>query len=244
LFTKVRDLQVPNTLWADSSYVIEECFSGVRVLFTIDRLQNTLQSDLGYTQNVFPTIRDAKLYGPLKETIFTGVLVPPEGSDKGLISLLLRMGALGAERLQNDKGIVRLVLTDILVSGGIDLTEMPFSNRRVYLEDAYIEIMKMGLGNEILLPDVVRNDKRKFFNYISGLGAKGVILKGLNDSYGAEIYKVGSPQAFKNKGNITLEKKWQALEKKNQTCESFNFDNYLAYQALAKPANEKLLTTF
>jgi hypothetical protein len=240
---KIVDLSINNQLWNDSQWYCEEQFSGLQVNFKFTKSLNLIEAHDKNLHHCFQEYRDLPLYGLLKDTTFSAVITAPEGVGRRYIKTLVNSGVMGAERLQHQNGHIRLVLTDILMLGGIDLSGFRFKDRRIYLESLTTLLVEQGLTKYIVISDIIKTDKLQFFKFIQERGARGVILKNSSGVYGEDSFKVIANTKDKGAGNVTLNRNWQSLEKKIEPLEDFDYDTFLAVQFLNKPKNEIFLSS-
>jgi hypothetical protein len=240
---KIEDLSISNDLWNDPLWYCEEQFSGLQVTFKVTKSHNIIEAHDRNLQHCFQEYRNLPLYRLLGETTFTAVLTAPEGVGRRYIKTLVNSGVMGAERLQYQNGHIRLVLTDILTLGGVDLTSFKFKDRRIYLESLTSLLVEQDLVKYIVISDIIKTDKFQFFSFIKERGARGVVLKNSLGAYGDKSFKVSANIKDKGAGNVTLNRDWQSLEKKIEPLEEFDYDSYLAVLFLNKPKNESLLIT-
>jgi hypothetical protein len=230
-------------LWADPQWYVEEQFSGLQVTVTVTPTHNMIEANGDKVHHSFHQYRDAKLYDALRYSVFTGVLTAPEGLGRKYIKTLIDSGVMGAERLQRENGQIRLVLTDVMMLGGVDFSGFKFKDRRIYLESMSSLLVERGLVPSVVISDVIKTDKLQFYDFICDRGARGVILKDSNGIMEDKVFKVATKQAGKGVGNVTLTKNWQSLEKKIEPLEEFDYDSYLAVQFLNQPRNELKLAS-
>lgn len=240
---KLTPLPVDNALWANPAFYVEEQFSGIYVTFSINPDYNRLKSGNRDLHHAFTLYRDLPLYQALGNTVFSAIVVPPEGLGRGYLKTLVGSGVLRSERLQHSHGEVRLVLTDISMLRGVGLTGLKFKERRVYLEDLALTLVERGLVPHVMISDVVKSNKREFFDFVCQRGSRGVLLKDSNGGWDAQVFKVDTDRKDNGAGNVTLQKHWQDLPKQAELLDEFDYDAYLAVQLLNHPKNEHLLLT-
>jgi hypothetical protein len=240
---KIVDLSINNNLWNDAQWYAEEQFSGLQVKFHITRNLNTIEAHDNKIHHCFQEYRDLPLFKDLGESVFSAVLISPEGLGRKYIKTLINSGVMGAEKLQHQNGHIRLVLTDILMIGGVDLSQFEFKDRRIYLESLASFLIERKLVPHVIISDIIKTDKKLFFDFISDRGARGIILKDAMGKSEDRVFKVASRAGGAGVGNVTLNRNWQALEKKTEQLEEFDYDTFLAVQFLNKSKNEKLLTS-
>lgn len=238
---KIIDINLTHKVWDDPSVWAEEQLSGLQVEFKITKSDNILESSEGPIQHYFPEYRDIVLYDHLGDSVFSAVLAPPEGIGKKYLKTLISKGTLGSEKIQRDNGPVRLVLTDSIILSGIDMSKFHFQERRIYLESlASIFIAKSAIPS-IMISDVIKKDLKPFYEFITNLGARGVILKNSRGMLWETLFKIPSNKDCKGVGNVTLSRDWKNLEKTIEPLEVLDYDTYLAIQLLNKPSSEKIL---
>jgi len=241
-------IQLATELWADPEWVAEELFSGYRAKLTSSADGNSLfvarkscnGASLGKVlTNNFLHIKSLPVHKTLGDCEFDCVVVSSQKSD---METIFDVGPLGADNLNYAHGMFRLVLVDILKFKGVVLKEEPWRIRRVYLEDAF---RKIG-SPYVLLSESVSEHKRDFFNVLSTQGSKGIIFKNTYSIYhggiGRDFLEARSlvSAGFKN---VTLRDGFKFSPMSRNTAEGkFDFDVYLALQALDKKENiDKLL---
>ncbi len=228
-------------MWQDPKYFTEEQFSGMHVCISVTKTHNLIDSSGQKLHHSFTAFRDLPLYRELRDTCFDGVITAPEGLGRAYLKTLVHSGVMGAEHLQDRQGSARLVLTDITMLGGTDLKGLPFKSRRVYLEGLVPMFLDRGSVPKVMISDVIKTDKREFFDFICRQGARGVLLKDREALYGSQVWKITNHKLGQGPGNVTLNKDWQSLQKKAEPLDEFDFDSFLAVQLLNRPDQEKIL---
>lgn len=238
LFQLPEKLQVANMLWDDASWSCEEVFSGYRCLLSMSPTTNNLSifnwkmygEKLQDISNYFPGFKDVKtdIYAEVDV-----VLVPPDNENKTYLNTLFSNGPLGAEKIQSIRGKPKLVLVDLLSYKNTDLKGMGWGTRRVYLEALFNDVKPLfeASGASVCLPKSVSEDKRKFFDWITRNGGKGVVLKDRHSSYvggyGRNYLEVANLKWRST--NVSLTNDW-VEEVKDKV--NFDFDTYLALKSL------------
>lgn len=240
-------IQLANTLWADTDWIAEEAFNGLRTLITSYPKNNTLfvakKCCNGYglgksLTNNLQHLKELSLYEKLGDCALDCVLIHDH---KEYLLPLFDMGSLGADNLNYEHGPFKVVLIDILKFKGVDIRNEPWKVRRVYLEDAYRKINSPC----VLLAEAVNMGKREFFEQISASGSKGVVLK-----HTEAVYKPGYTREFlevrsnsRQSKNVTIQEgfKFAPVMGGQKSTGSFDFDTYLAMQTLDQPHNIKKL---
>lgn len=243
-------IQLANSLWNDNEWIAEELFSGYRALITSGQGCNSIflskKCCNGYglgkvLTNNFLHIRDLPIFKTEGHCELDCTIVSNQKPD---LEQIFDMGPLGAEKLNEKHDLFKVVLLDILTFKGIDVRGEPWKVRRIYLED----IHKKLESPHVLLSEAVSSCKRSFFDVLSASGSKGVVLK--NTEY---PYQNGMSRCFLEARsstcagfkNVTLQDGFifSPVVSSQANSKSFDFDTYLAMQALDKKENiDKLLS--
>jgi hypothetical protein len=229
--------------------VVEELFSGYRCklsaspdsvsLFVSKKRCNghSLGKEL---VNNFLHIRDLPVFKKLGYCELDCIAVSNQKAD---LESIFDIGPLGAERLNDSLGGIKIVLLDIMRFKGVDIKDEPWKARRIYLEDAH---KKLGSTN-VLLSESVSLCKRDFFETLSALGSKGIVFKNIES-----VYRGGLGRDFlEARSSLQTGFENASLREGFSFCpvvsghgagQGFDFDTYLAMQALDSPENvQKLL---
>jgi ATP-dependent DNA ligase len=238
IFQLPERIQIANDLWNNPEWVVEEKYSGYRCLFELGESKNKLSrffwklygDKLHDISNYFPFFAEIKT--ELPNTEIDVCLIPPLNENKTYLNTLFLNGPLGAEKLMELRGRPELVFLDVLTLKNVNLTEIIWNERRVYLEMIFNEIKPIfdSLGAILTLSKVVRTDKRAYFNWICENGGRGVVLKDKNSKY-ISGFNRNFLEVRNDKGtqeNISLKKTWVDENK----IDSFDYDHFLALRAL------------
>lgn len=241
-------IQLANTLWSDINWIVEEAFNGLRTLITSYPQNNSIfvskKCCNGYSlgkalTNNLQHLKDLPLFEKLGYCELDCVLIHEH---KDYLLSLFDIGSLGADNLNYEHGPFKVVLIDILKFKGVDIRNEPWKVRRVYLEDTYRKID----SPHVLLAEAVNSSKREFFEQISTLGSKGMVLKNTEalyrPGYSREFLEVRSNnRVFKN-ATIQEGFKFAPVVGGQSVTSGFDFNTYLAMQALDRKENiSKLL---
>jgi hypothetical protein len=167
-------------------------------------------------------------------------------SPKSILDPIFDMGPLGAEKLNDTYGPFKLVLLDILKFKGAVVAGDPWKTRRVYLEDVYRKLN----SPHVLLSESIRGCKRDFFDAVSAAGSKGVVFKYIDAPYTGGISRhflearSSVCSGFKNvtlSGGFKFSPVLSSQDTSDGKSHDFDFDTYLAIQALETPENIKKL---
>lgn len=247
IFQLPDKIQAANLLWDDKSWICEEMFSGHRCLFSLYSNTNLLSifnwkmygEKLQDISNYFPFFKDVKVGINAEIDV---VLVPPFKENKTYLNILFSNGPLGAEKIQINRGKPKLVLVDVLSYKNIDLREMAWGARRVYLEALFNDIKPLfdGIGAEVVLSHTITDAKRSFFDWIGQNNGKGIVFKNKNAHYVGGLNRdfLEVCNSKWNMENVSLKNVWSGPAK--ETSE-FNFDEYLAIKVLEKDLDQAIL---
>jgi len=229
-------IQPANLLWDDNQWACEEKLTGYRCLFKLLGRNNKLSI---YNRKFYgDNLRDITNYfsylnikTDISETYIDAVLVSPETENKSYLGEIFQNGPLGAEKLMDLRGKAWMVFVDVLSYKNTDLLNMPYGERRVYLENIYHEIK---IPNTYLV-DMAGNNKKGFYDWLCINGGKGIILKnkgaGYSNGNSRDFLEVVNLRGAKD--NITLRNKdYRELLKIEDVKDTFDFDNFLALKAL------------
>lgn len=166
----------------DPDYVAEKKLDGARYLGIDGRLFSRRLSvkdglPVEKTSNV-PHISDELKRLPLG-TVLDGEIYYPGGNSMQVTSI---MGALPKKALERQEGNpIRYCVFDVLHYNGVDVTPLPWKDRRKLLEKLY----KGHLYNSkhIDLSEVHYGDKEKFLHSMLDSGEEGIMLKNVNAAY-------------------------------------------------------------
>ncbi len=225
-----------NLIWEDPEWIAEEWFTGYRTilksesesnnLFVSKKCCNGFSLGKNLTNNLLP-FKTIPVYDMFGGCLLDCLLLSNRGKE-GIVDLF-EVGSLGAEKL----GPFSLILLDVLKFRDADIRNEPWKNRRVYLEEIY-SVFK---APNLFIPEVVKENKKNFFNSLINLGSKGVILKNVNAPYSGGMNKnflrIKSGVLCGHKNNALL--KSFTPDKKDNL--QFDFDTYLAIHALSNLEN-------
>ncbi|VVB50663.1 ATP dependent DNA ligase domain protein [uncultured archaeon] len=240
-------IQLVNDLWQDPEWVAEELLSGYRAvlssmadgnsLFVSKKCCNGTSLGKNLTNN-FLHIKNIPIHKLLGDCVFDCVIVSDQ---KQSMEPLFDLGPLGAENLNFSHGMFKLVLVDIMKFKGVILKDEPWKIRRVYLEDSFRKINSPF----VKLIESVSQYKRDFFNSLDEDGSKGIVFKNIESKYQEGLtrnFLEARSNARAGFKNVTLSKSFRFVPKALESeAKSFDFDVYLALQALDRPENIKKL---
>ncbi len=235
-FQQPTGIQVPNTLWENPDWVVEEAFSGYRCLISINKtaivyLYNQNIRDLKDITNYFPQLRGFKFEDA--NLLIDAVLVAPPGLKRTYLSAVFANGPLGAEKMQLASGRIGFVLVDLLSQNDVDLRPYAWHERQVYLEEVFNEVR--GRFNYLSIPlclsEPRRLNKKDFYTEICIRGGRGALIKNKTAPYTPGIsgafFKVFNTKASEE--NVTLRGDWGQVEAKEV---EFDFDQFLALRSI------------
>ncbi len=232
-----------NFLWSDNDWIVEESLTGYRCIFSIEKSQNTLFTvkkqcgAFGLGKNLsfnFEVLKNMPLYAKLGHCTFDAVLVSANKKD---LDSLFDIGGVGSEKLLDRVGF-KLILVDVLMYAGVDLSSDEWSIRRTYLKECLGKINSPYIG----LSEAISTRKQEFYDALKAKGSKGVIFKNVNGLYRPGITRNFLEIVSTDKGgfkNATLDSTWEPWDK--ESAEGFDFNHYLAVQGLNTPENLKKL---
>lgn len=259
LFQVPEEIGSSTNLFDNEAYVAEELFDGERCFFVVGNPANKLRIDLltnisgknkqpGKFNNATANLKhlsQLNLFKFIGNSVFDGVIYVPDGNKLDRLEILT-CGSVGtAEKLQEKYGKLGYVVFDILKYKGVSLVELPYFERRKYLELAFADIQ--ALDTHIHMSDVVPTNKREFYKYLVDQKGMGVVLKNKDAKY--EPGKSPNFLRIRNnkpstKFNITLSNNWNTIYQNMRYTDygrKFDFSRYQAVVDLSRASNEKKL---
>lgn len=189
------------TRWNDPNYVMELKLDGIREICYWDNVRNRFfgrrisvkdGKPVEKTDNL-PALRDFKIPA-FQDCVFDGEIVSPHTPTTGVSDFKIVESIMGskperATALQEEHGLLKYMVFDILIYKGKDVTALPLKERRTLLVELFGEAgFDAGMVNPypiVLLPQfagdgqILRALAREYFR----AGCEGVILKDINASY-------------------------------------------------------------
>lgn len=258
IFQLPEEIGASTGVFENDVYLAEEYLEGQRCFFIVKEKENVLRIDLlnhasgngvqaGQFTDASKTLKhlgEAPLHSVIGDAVLDGVIFVPEKNKLDKVEVLCS-GPTKAEKLQDTHGKLEFAAFDILKYKGVSLVDLPFFERRKYLELTFSGIGKVSPHLRIV--DTVPSNKREFFNYLISQKGRGVILKSKDSKY--EPGKTANILVVKNKKqvsrfNITLSKDWNTLYQNVRYTDhnrKFDFTRFQAVEDLANASNERKL---
>lgn len=179
-----------NTLWEDPAWLAERKWDGARYLMYVtgdggpNRLFSRRESvkdnlPVEKTDNV-PHLRDTFI-DVLGLTVFDGEIITPNVETSSEVVKIMGASPEKAVERQKEVGPVQYMVFDILYADGMNVMDLPLSERRAILEEMF-ELGRVD-SPDVHLTESVTENKEQFYRNIVANGGEGVILKRLDAPY-------------------------------------------------------------